>query len=42
MQIQFGQFFTDSTMVPEPFPECMAEEIKAAALAKRKRNSLFD
>ena len=35
-RFNFGQFFTDSTVVAEPLPDDMDEEIKAAALAKRK------
>lgn len=35
-RFNFGQFFTDSTVVAEPLPNDMDEEIKAAVLAKRK------
>ena len=35
-RFNFGQFFTDSTVVAEPLPDDMDEEIKVAALAKRK------
>ena len=36
-RFNFGQFFTDSTIVAEPLPEDMDEEIKAAALLKRQK-----
>lgn len=32
----FGQFFTDSTVVAEPLPDDLDEETKAAALKRRK------
>ena len=35
-RFNFGQFFTDSTVVAEPLPDDMDEEIKVDALVKRK------
>ncbi len=35
-RFNFGQFFTDNTVVAEPLPNDMDEEIKATILAKRK------
>ena len=35
-RFNFGQFFTDSTVVAEPLPEDMDEDIKIATLTRRK------
>ena len=37
-RFNFGQFFTECTVVAEPLPDDMDEEIKAAALVKRKES----